>query len=318
MIANLERNELKNRNLELEEQLVAKKIALKDISKENAELKSKVDYLLQTTQGGHALEQFESSKEIDNLKKTLNNLQSTVDDLQKENGQLRKRIEEYKGLGRSESSQVEDLKAELMTRQVTVAELNQQNENLSEEVDTLKMKLNDSLMENLRMKENDLQQLRIENEQQRVRIKSLENGLNQSKEQLSEFHKILQIKDQELYQLSNVKAYSETLRQNIAELNKQLIQKNQEMQMVCQERDQKLWQASQEVTRLQQILIDKEKDSENGACDMQTVQEYESKISEVMGQLVEKDRALETMKNQLTQMMNQQKRGEEEVTIQYE
>ena len=46
-IANIERNELKNRTQELEEELTAKKAALKQISRENADLKGRLELMLQ-------------------------------------------------------------------------------------------------------------------------------------------------------------------------------------------------------------------------------------------------------------------------------
>ncbi len=55
VIANLERNELKNRTVELEEELAAKKTALKEISKENAELKGKLEDMARaSSHGGEA------------------------------------------------------------------------------------------------------------------------------------------------------------------------------------------------------------------------------------------------------------------------
>ena len=70
-------------------------------------------------------------------------------------------------------------------------------------------------------------------------------------------------------------------------------------------------QASQEISRLQQMINGSE--HQNSLSNTQKIEEYESKISEVMTQLVERDTALETMMGQFQQMVNQQKQGEDEV-----
>ena len=304
MIANLERNELKNRTFELEEQLVAKKTALKDISKENAELKAKIADIEEASQGGHASVMHELNQKMDYFEKAINEKESAVNELKKENSYLRRRINEYQD--QPESSEIEELNEKFKTKQAEFNELCKQNVGLSKEIYSLRMQLNESEKGDAVM-----QQLSMENENKKTIIKSLENGLNQSKMQLLEFQKTLHIKDQEVSQLVQLKEYCESLQQNIMQLNEKLVQKDEEVQMIGYERDQKILQASQEISRLQQMINGSE--HQNSLSNTQKIEEYESKISEVMTQLVERDTALETMMGQFQQMVNQQKQGEDEV-----
>lgn len=236
VIANLERNELKSRTVELEEELAAKKTALKEIGKENAELKSKLDNIARSNSAdGHANLVLELSERVNCLEETLDERQSSLENLQSENSFLRKKIEQHQELDRSESSQIEELKGKLSTKQVTLDELNKQNEALSQEVENLQTQLGVSstgdisvVMENLKMKENSVQQLSTENENQKALIKSLEEGVNQSKTQVLEYHKALQLKDQELQQVAN--SWKSYLSQNVEKFKEELAQREHQVQ----------------------------------------------------------------------------------------
>jgi chromosome segregation ATPase len=231
-IANLERNELKNRTVELEEELAAKKTALKEISKENTELRSKLEELAQTNFGdGQASIVLGLNERISSLEKVVDEKRSSLEELQKENGFLRKRVEEFQDLDRSESSQIEELKGKLTTKQVTLDELNKQNEELSNQVQVFQAKLSEiptddisEIMENLKIKENSVQQLGVENEQQRSVIKSLEERINQSNTQIQN---AMQSKDQEMQQVA--RSWKEYLSQNMTKFNEQLMQKEQQV-----------------------------------------------------------------------------------------
>ena len=236
VIANLERNELKHRTVELEEQLAAKKTALKEISKENAELKAKLESIAEGSSG----EQHNNvavlgfNEKINTLESMVAEKDSTVQQLEKQNGYLRKRIEELQDFDRSESSQIEELRGKLTTKQVTLDELNKQTEELSNQVWNLQAQLSNTskddvnaIIENLKVKENLVQQLSVENENQRSVIKSLEEGVTKSNMQLNEYHKQVQLKDQELQQVAN--SWKDYLSQNVAMFKEQLAQKEQQV-----------------------------------------------------------------------------------------
>ena len=229
VIANLERNELKHRTVELEEELVAKKAALKEISKENAELKAKLENIAGgRSEDGHANER------INRLESMVSEKDLTSQELQKENWYLKKRVEELQDLDMSESSQVEELRGKLTTKQVTLDELNEQNEKLSNQVQNLQVQLKNiskddinTIMENLKVKEDSVQLLSMENENQRSVIKSLEEGVTKSNLQLTEYHQQLQLKDQQLQQVAN--SWKDYLARNRAVFSEQLAQKDQQV-----------------------------------------------------------------------------------------
>ena len=234
-IANLERNELKNRTVELEEELAAKKTALKEISKENTELRSKLENIAQASFGDEQANiACGLNERISSLEKNVDEKQSLLQELQKENSCLKKRVEEFQDLDRSESSQVEELKGKLTTKQVTLDELNKQNEQLSCQIEVLQAKLSESpkddisaIMENLKIKEKSVQQLSVENEQQRSVIQSLQEHLNQCNMQVQEYNKRVQLKDQELQQVAS--SWKEYLSQNLTKFNEQLTHKEQQV-----------------------------------------------------------------------------------------
>ena len=236
VIANLERNELKNRNVELEEELAAKKTALQEISKENAQLKSKLEEIVQgSSDEDHTNVMLSLNERITTLEKTVEEKQSSLQELQNENTYLRKRIEDLQDFDRSESSQVEELRGKLSTKQVTLDELNKQNEELCNQVQNLQKQLSEesskedisAVMENLKMKENLVQQLSTKNENQTSVIKTMEESLNENKAQIVEYHKKLQLKDQEMQQVAN--SWKGYLSQNVAKFNDQLAQKDQQV-----------------------------------------------------------------------------------------
>ena len=190
-----------------------------------------------SSHGGEASVVVGLNERISTLEKIVDEKQSSLQELQKENGYLRKRVEEFQDLDRSESSQVEELRGKLTTKQVTLDELNKQNEELSNQVRDLHVQLRETpkddvsaIMENLKIKENAVQQLSVENEQQRSVMKSLEEGFSQSKMQVLEYHKALQLKDQELQQVAN--SWKGYLSQNVAKFNEQLAQREQQVQYV--------------------------------------------------------------------------------------
>jgi predicted RNase H-like nuclease (RuvC/YqgF family) len=212
---------------------------LKEISKENAELKANLEDIARgSSNEGQANIVLGLNERISTLERSVDEKQSSLQELQKENGYLRKRVEEFQDLDRSESSQVEELRGKLTTKQVTLDELNKQNEELSEQVRGLQGQVVElgeipkddisAIMENLKVKENSVQQLSMENENQRSVIKSLEEGLNQSEMQVLDYHKALQLKDQELQQVAN--SWKEYLSQNVTKFNEQLTQREQQVQ----------------------------------------------------------------------------------------
>lgn len=212
---------------------------MKEISKENAELKANLEDIARgSSNEGQANIVLGLNERISTLERSVDEKQSSLQELQKENGYLRKRVEEFQDLDRSESSQVEELRGKLTTKQVTLDELNKQNEELSEQVRGLQGQVVElgeipkddisAIMENLKVKENSVQQLSMENENQRSVIKSLEEGLNQSKMQVLDYHKALQLKDQELQQVAN--SWKEYLSQNVTKFNEQLTQREQQVQ----------------------------------------------------------------------------------------
>ena len=211
---------------------------MKEISKENAELEGKLEDMARaSSHGGEASVVLGLNERISTLEKIVDEKKSSLHELQKENGYLRKRVEEFQDLDRSESSQVEELRGKLTTKQVTLDELNKQNEELSIQVRDLQVQLRETpkddvsaIMENLKIKENAVQQLSVENEQQRSVMKSLEEGFSQSKMQVLEYHKALQLKDQELQQVAN--SWKGYLSQNVAKFNEQLAQREQQVQYV--------------------------------------------------------------------------------------
>lgn len=68
--------------------------------------------------------------------------------------------------------------------------------------------------------------------------------------------------------------------------------------------------ASQEITRLQELLNKKDNES---VINKETAEDYTNKISELTALLEDKNTALEDMENQVLQLGNKQKQGEEEV-----
>ena len=139
-IANIERNELKNKAQELEEELTAKKAALKQISRENAELKGRLELMLQDQSGGSVIKDL--SRQVEEMRESLQMKQSILQDINKENQDLRAKLEQGEQReGKPDGGQLEELKVKMNAQQMTLDGLNERNRFLEDENTRLKKQM---------------------------------------------------------------------------------------------------------------------------------------------------------------------------------
>ena len=221
-IANIERNELKNRTQELEEELAAKKAALKQISRENADLKGRLELLLQDQSGASVIKDL--SRQVEELKESLQMKQSILQDINKENQDLREKLEQGdQSRGVLGGGQAEELKV----KQEALDVLNKTNEQLQDEIVALKKQSSgtqgsalqsdfselENLKGSLREKEQALEMLQRENSDLNSRLNSLDAGEGAkgqgSSHKVDELSKMLWEKESEIGNLQHLKAQLE-------------------------------------------------------------------------------------------------------------
>ena len=136
VVANIERNELRNKTRELEEELQAKKTALKQISRENAELKGRMEMLMADNTGQSVIRDL--SGQVEELKENLQTKQAILQDINRENQELRAKMDQGNS---NETSQLEQLRGSLEANQKTLEELSKQNNQLLAENTSMKQSL---------------------------------------------------------------------------------------------------------------------------------------------------------------------------------
>ncbi|XP_065053400.1 A-kinase anchor protein 9-like isoform X3 [Rhopilema esculentum] len=222
VVANLERNELKSRVVELEENLRGKQSVIKDLNKENYELRAK----LHTFQSGSRQESSPSPvlrKELESLQETLNENQKRLEDINKENHEMRAKLAHTGHDDRSSSSKMEELNLSLESKQQMLEALNFQNEELIKENNKLKSRLKDqspdnsqsdsqveSLRESLHAKHTVLSELNKQNQELREKIHELsQSGASDSQMQsfrrkIADLQSELGLKDDEIERLKAI------------------------------------------------------------------------------------------------------------------
>lgn len=174
-IANIERNELKNRTQELEEELAAKKTALKQISRENAELKGRLELMLQDQSGASVIK--ELTRQVEEMKESLQLKQSILQDINKENQDLRAKLEQ--------SGQSKAPEEELRAKQEALDALKRTNEQLQVEISSLKEQWSDHALPADSSKLNDLQEAQREKEGVLAELQGENNTLNSKLQELT-------------------------------------------------------------------------------------------------------------------------------------
>ena len=202
--------------------MAAKKAALKQISRENADLKGRVELLLQDQSGASVIK--ELSRQVEEMKENLQTKQSILEDINKENQDLRTKLERSdQSKGVSGDAQTDELKA----KQLALDELNTTNQRLQAEIATLKKQSSttqenglpndflelENLRETLRSKEEILEKLQKENSELNLRLKSLgvEEGakVKERSNKVDELSKMLWEKESEIGNLQHLKAQLE-------------------------------------------------------------------------------------------------------------
>lgn len=202
--------------------MAAKKAALKQISRENADLKGRVELLLQDQSGASVIK--ELSRQVEEMKENLQMKQSILEDINKENQDLRTKLERSdQSKGMSGDAQTDELKA----KQLALDELNTTNQRLQAEIATLKKQSSttqengvpndfpelENLRETLRSKEEILEKLQKENSELNLRLKSLgvEEGakVKERSNKVDELSKMLWEKESEIGNLQHLKAQLE-------------------------------------------------------------------------------------------------------------
>ncbi len=208
----MERNELKNRVIELEENLRGKQAVLKEVNKENFELRAK----LNNFESGSRQEASPSpilKRELDNLQETLRANQKKLEEINVENQEMRAKLAGNED--KSVLSKVEELKLSLESKQQMLEALNKHNEELVKENQALKAKTRDqspdssrsdsqieSLQENLKTKQSILTELNRQNQELREKLSASPSFSNDQIEKLnrkiSDLQSELTLKDDEL------------------------------------------------------------------------------------------------------------------------
>ena len=222
MVANLERNELKSRVVELEENLRGKQSVIKDLNKENYELRAK----LHTFQSGSRQESSPSPvlrKELESLQETLKENQKRLEDINKENHEMRAKLTHTGHDDRSSSSKMEELNLSLESKQQMLEALNFQNEELIKENNKLKSKLREqspdnsqsdsqveSLRESLHAKHTVLSELNKQNQELREKIHELsqlgasDSQIQSFRRKITDLQSELGLKDDEIERLKAI------------------------------------------------------------------------------------------------------------------
>ena len=246
-MANLERNELKNRVIELEENLRGKQAVLKDLNKENFELRAK----LQTFQTGSRQESSPSPvlrKELENLQETLRENQKRLEDINKENHDMRSKLAHTGHDEKSVSSKFEEMKMALESKQQMLEALNFQNQELIKENNLLKSKQKESpdnsqsdsqlesLQESLKTKQTVLSELNKQNQELREKIHELSQAGNVSNQlqayerKIGDLQSEIGLKDDEIERLKAIEMSFIQTKEIMKELSLQSTQAKEELQ----------------------------------------------------------------------------------------
>ena len=202
-MANLERNELKSRVIELEENLRGKQAVMKEINKENFELRAKLHSV-------ESVKRQESSpspilkRELDSLQDTLRDNQKRLEEINLENQEMRLKLAQTGHDERSVGTKIEVLTVSVESLKVTLEALSAQNEELTKENQKLKAKSRsremspdssqsdskiESLQENLTMKQSILLELNKQNEELREKVKDLSKTPGVSSQQAEQYER---------------------------------------------------------------------------------------------------------------------------------
>ena len=201
VIANIERNELKTKTRDLEEELAAKKAALKQVSRENAELKSRVELLLTDQSGATVIR--ELSDRIEEMKENLQSRQTILQEINKENQELKQKM--------AASANTSDLLSQIEEFKRNIKKAESQNEQLDAENTGLKQQLSRfqghdifpiDPAEHENLKQN-LEQVYTENEQLKSKVYMLESDvqMRESLEQADKLSSLLAEKEDEIGRL---------------------------------------------------------------------------------------------------------------------
>ena len=219
MVANLERNELKNRVIELEENLRGKQSVMKDLNKENYELRAKLNnYESQARQ--EASPSPVLRRELESLQDTLRNNQKRLEEMNRENHEMRSKLAQTGHEEKSASPKIEEMEVSLQSKVQIIEGLNIQNQELSRENQTLKSRLRErspdnsqsdsqveSLQENLKTKQTVISELNKQNQGLREKLHELSQSgssdaqLQSYKRKISDMQSEIGLKNDELERL---------------------------------------------------------------------------------------------------------------------
>ena len=247
-MANLERNELKNRVIELEENLRGKQAVLKDLNKENYELRAK----LQSFQNGSRQESSPSPvlrKELESVQETLRENQKRLEEINKENHDMRTKLAHTGHDDKSVSSKLEEMNMTLESKQQMLEALNFQNQELIKENNALKSKQQErspdnsqsdsqveSLQESLKTKQSVLSELNKQNQELREKIHELsqagnaDNQAQQYKRKIGDLQSEMGLKDDEIERLKAVEISFLQTKEVMKELSLQSTQAKAELE----------------------------------------------------------------------------------------
>ena len=247
-MANLERNELKNRVIELEENLRGKQAVLKDLNKENYELRAK----LQSFQTGSRQESSPSPilrRELENLQETLRENQNRLEDINKENHEMRAKLAHTGHDDKSVSSKLEEMKMALESKQQMLEALNFQNQELIKENNTLTSKQKErspdsshsdshieSLQESIKTKQKVLSELNKQNDELREQVRQLSqagiagNQAQAYERKIGDLRSEIGLKDDEIERLKAIEISFLQTKEVMKELSSQSIQAKEELQ----------------------------------------------------------------------------------------
>ena len=249
-IAHLENNELRQRVLELEEILRGKVAAMKELNKENFELKSKV-VASKSAERQSATASPILHNEIEELQQTLYNKQKALDEIHKENQDLRVKLSSTGSNSKSESSQIEELRGKLTSKQNTLEMLSQQNEQLVKEIKELKEKSSDlsfgsdsaqieSMQENLKTKQMILSELNKQNQELGEKLTGAQRELDVKEDEIERLkaNEVTLVQTREL--LRETSAELRTAQSEISRLKETIDQQQGALIQELVERDNKI------------------------------------------------------------------------------
>eukprot|EP00794_Sanderia_malayensis_P003343 gene3343-3832_t len=322
VVANLERNELKNRVIELEENLRGKQAVLKELNKENFELRAK----LHNVESGSRQQSSPSpilKRELDSLQDTLNDYQKKLEEMNKENHEMRAKLNGSED--KSALSKIEELRLSLGSKQEMLEALNAQNEQLVNENQRLKSRTKDispdsshsesqieSLQENLKTKQSILTELNRQNQELRDKLagSSLGGQTEKYERTISDLKNELGLKDDELEKLKAMQVSFVQTKEMLKDATLQSQQtreelekfkrKYQELQTESQTKQNEfLTRATQSEIQLEKLQSEYHKIVAINNDNLMKIEILEGQISDTNDELQKKDRKIIEMDTQV-------------------